>query len=193
MINLRLINVVNSIINPSLHILYIMHYKVTICNRKRKPFEVKLELSDTMEITHANLSYPISIINWYQHLVLLLLLCGTTLKVYITINIHSLLDNIRYHLIYWSNYKAIFILFIRHLIYLSRVVASFYLSRAGGLLWARSILWVWVAAVLPSPDPIHSFSISGIHWVGWWWWFKKNFEIKESKGLLKIKAKVIYT
>ena len=62
-----------------------------------------------------------------------------------------------------------------------------------GTLWSRSPLWVWVAAVLPSPDPIHSFSISGIHWVGWWWWFKKNFEIKESKGLLKIKAKVIYT
>ena len=37
--------------------------------------------------------------------------------------------------------------------------------------WPHSPLWVWVAAVFLSPDPVHSSSMSGIHWVEWWWWW----------------------
>ena len=63
--------------------------------------------------------------------------------------------------------RVLLIYFIyMHLIYLSRVTTSPYLFRAGGLLWSRSPLRVSVAAVFPSPDLFHSFSMSRIHWVG---------------------------
>ena len=68
--------------------------------------------------------------------------------------------------------SCFYLFFIYRLcIYLSRVVMSLYHSRAGGLLWPRSLLWVWVAVVLPSPEIADSFSMSEIHWVGWWWWY----------------------